>query len=482
MEERSIEYVHSPLEKRWWALGVVCLACLMIVLDTTIVNVALPSIKADLGFSEGSLVWVVNAYLLAFGGLQLLGGRLGDLFGYRRLFIGGLALFTLASLLCGLAGSQWELVCGRALQGLAAAVVSSVALALTLNLFTEVPERARAMGFLGFVEGGAGSIALLVGGTVTTTFNWHWVFFINIPIGVAVCLIGLVCLPKDEPRSQSGPLDVAGAFAITAALVMALLALANGSGSEGPLEVTLGLGTGAIVLLILFVRVESRVAAPLCPLDLFRRRSFLLANGASVLLAIAMFAWYFMCTLYLQFVLGYNPLQVGLAFLPANLVTAAFALGLSVKVVEWFGIKLPLIAGPLLSAAGLLLFARTPVNGSALTDVLPGMILLAIGSGVTSTPLLLAATEGMPSGESGVVSGVIGTASMLGGAFGLAVLANLAAARTSFVSSLLSAPSSEEALVSGYHLAFLVGAIFAGAAAIAGACLKPAVRAGCREH
>jgi EmrB/QacA subfamily drug resistance transporter len=458
--------------QRWWALMVLCLGVLMIVLDTTIVNVALPSIRADLGFSETSLVWVVNAYMLTFGGFLLLGGRLGDLFGHRRLFLIGLVLFTLASLACGLAHSQAMLVAARAAQGLGGAVVSAVALSLIMNLFTAPAERAKAMGVYGFVCAGGGSIGVLLGGLLTSAFSWHWIFLVNLPIGVAVYALCVALLPDARGHAAGERLDVAGAVTVTSALMLAVYAIVNGNEAGWGSLQTLGLLGGAALLLAVFLVIESRVRHPLMPLGLFRLRSVAVANVAAVFWAAAMFAWFFISALYMQLVLGYTPLQVGLAFLPANLIMAACSLGGSARLVMRFGTRLPLAAGLLVAAAGLLLFARAPLDGSFAWDVLPGMVLLGLGGGIAFNPLLLAAMSDVKPSESGLASGVVNTAFMMGGALGLAVLASLAAARSSGL--LASGVAAPAALNGGYQLAFLLGGAFAaGAALVGGGLLRP---------
>ncbi len=454
---------------RWLALVVLCMGSLMIVLDTTIVNVALPSIRADLGFSQTSLAWVVNAYMLTFGGFLLLGGRLGDLFGHRRLFLFGITLFTLASLACGLAGSQGMLVGARAVQGLGGAVASAVALSLMMNLFTEPAERAKAMGVFGFVAAGGGSIGVLLGGVLTDVLNWHWIFLVNLPIGVLVYVLTLRLLPAARVASASGCLDVAGAVTITASLMLAVYAIVNGNQEGWASGRILGLLGGAAALLALFLAIESRVRSPLVPLGLFRLRNVATANVVGVLWAAAMFAWFFLSALYLQLVLGYSPLQVGLAFLPANLIMGAFSLGLSAKLVLRFGIRAPLATGLLLAGIGLLLFVRAPVDGSFAVDVLPSMILLGFGAGMALNPVLLAAMSDAKPEESGLASGVVNTSFMMGGALGLAVLASLAASRTDSLRA--SGDGQLAALTGGYHVAFIVGAVFAFAAAALGATL-----------
>jgi EmrB/QacA subfamily drug resistance transporter len=457
---------------RWLALVIVCLGDLMIVLDVTIVGVALPSIREDLGFSETSLAWVVNAYLLTFGGFLLLGGRLGDLFGHRRLFLMGICLFTAASLACGLATSQAMLIAARSVQGLGGAVVSAVALSLIVMLFTEPEERAKAMGVFGFVAAGGGSIGVLLGGILTDALSWHWIFLVNVPIGIAVVVLSLAVLPAVRVRTAAQRLDVAGAVTVTASLMLAVYAIVNGNEVGWTTFRTLGLLAASAVLLCCFLAIESRVQSPLMPLRLFRLRNIAISNVVGVLWAAAMFAWFFLSALYLQLVLGYSPLQVGLAFLPGNLIMAVFSLGLSAKLVMRYGIRPPLGVGLTLAALGLVLFARAPVDGSFVVDVLPSMILLGIGAGMAFNPVLLAAMSDVDQSEAGLASGVVNTSFMMGGALGLAVLASLAASRTEIL--LDSGDGELAALTGGYHVAFLVGAIFAlGAAVIGAALLRP---------
>jgi EmrB/QacA subfamily drug resistance transporter len=451
---------------RWLALYVLCLASLMIVLDVTIVNVALPSIRDDLGFSETSLAWVVNAYLLTYGGCLLLGGRFGDLFGHRRLFLAGITLFTLASLGCGVATTQGLLIAARAVQGVGGAVASAVALSLMVTLFTEPAERAKAMGVFGFVAAGGGSIGVLLGGVLTDTLNWHWIFLVNVPIGVIVVLLSLRLLPASPGTAGPGRLDIAGAVTVTASLMLAVYAIVNGNQEGWTSGQTLGLLLAAAALMALFLGIEARVSAPLMPLRLFRLRNLAIANVIGVLWAAAMFAWFFLSALYLQLVLGYSPLEVGLAFLPANVIMGVFSLGLSAKLVMRFGIRPPLATGLGLAAIGLLLFVRAPVDGSFVVDVLPSMILLGFGAGMAFNPVLLAAMGDVEPTEAGLASGVVNTAFMMGGALGLALLASIAASRTDSLRD--SGHGALTALTGGYHLAFLVGAAFAVAAAVIG--------------
>jgi len=457
--------------KRWWALLVLCMGVLMIVLDTTIVNVALPSIRADLQFTETSLVWVVNAYMLTFGGFLLLGGRLGDLYGHRRLFLLGIVGFTLASLACGLSNSQGLLVAARAVQGLAGAVVSAVSLSLIMNLFTEPADRAKAMGIYGFVCAGGGSVGVLLGGLLTSAFSWHWIFLVNLPIGIAVYLLCIALLPNARGQAHGQKLDVAGAVAVTASLMLAVYGVVNGNEAGWTSTRTLAMLGAAVVLMAAFIALEAKVAMPLMPLSLFRLRSVSVTNVIGVLWSAAMFAWFFISALYMQLVLGFSAMQVGLAFLPANLIMAAFSLGLSAKIVMRFGTRAPLAGGLVLAAVGLALFARAPVGGAFVADVLPGMLLLGLGAGIAFNPLLLAAMSEVPPSESGLASGVVNTAFMMGGALGLAVLASIAAARTAAVAA--GGAGTAAALTGGYQLAFLVGAVFAAVAAALGAFALP---------
>ncbi|GAC1321499.1 MAG: DHA2 family efflux MFS transporter permease subunit [Thermoleophilaceae bacterium] len=450
--------------RRWLALYVLCLGTLMIVLDTTIVNVALPSIRSSLHFSAASLAWVVNAYLLTFGGFLLLGGRLGDLYGHRRLFLSGITLFAGASLACGLAQSQGFLVAARAVQGLGGAVASAVSLSLMMNMFTEPRERAKAMGVFGFVASGGGSIGVLLGGVLTNWLDWHWIFLVNLPIGAIVVSLSLSLLPAGRGQALAKRLDVAGALTITSSLMLAVYAVVNGNHSGWTSGQTIGLLAAAAALFALFLVIESHRASPLMPLALFRLTNLATANLVGVLWAAAMFAWFFLSALYLQLVLGYSPLDVGLAFLPANLIMGALSVGVSARLVMRYGIKRPLGVGLLIASVGLVLFARAPVGGSFVTDVLPSMLLLGVGAGIAFNPVLLAAMSDVGPEQSGLASGIVNTSFMMGGALGLAVLASLASARSDALRAGGHGPLA--ALVGGYHLAFLTGAAFAASGAV----------------
>jgi len=454
------------IKSRWLALYVLCLGDLMIVLDSSIVNVALPSIQTDLGFSQAALAWVVNAYLLTFGGFLLLSGRLGDLLGNKRVFLGGVVSFTVASVLCGMAPSAELLVIGRAVQGLGGAAVSAVALALIMGLFTDPGERAKAMGVFGFVMSGGGAVGVLLGGVLTGLFSWNWIFLVNVPIGVAVWIAARRVLPADGVVPQKSRLDVIGAVMVTSALMLSVYAIVGGNEAGWTSSRTLLLLGGGIALLAAFVAREAKVANPLVPLRLFALRNVSVSQFVGALWAAAMFAWFFLAAIYLQKVLHYSALEVGLAFIPTSVVMAYCSLRVSDKLVMRFGIRPPLTVGLLLAAASLGLFSQAPVNGNFLTDVLPSMILLGVGAGIAFNPVLLAAMGDVEPHEAGLASGVVNTSFMMGGALGLAVLVSISTARTDDLLAGGTAPV--EALNGGLQAAFAAGAVFALLAAIAG--------------
>ena len=461
----------EPLSSRtrWIALLILCVGDLMIVVDTTVVNVALPSIRNNLGFSQTSLAWVVNAYMLTFGGFLLLAGRFGDLFGHKRLFLVGTAAFTAASLVCGISTTKGMLIAARAVQGLGGAVVSAVAFSLIVVLFTEPSERAKAMGVFGFVMSGGGSIGVLAGGVLTDLVGWHWIFLVNLPIGAVVTVVGLRLLPAVQTGAGRTRLDVPGAVAITGAMVLAVYAIVNGNSAGWTSAQTLGLLAASIAIVAAFVVWESRVSVPLMPLGIFRHRNLSVANAVGILWAAAMFALFFLSALYLQLVLHYSPLAVGLAFLPGNLIMMAFSLGLSAKLVMRFGFRKPLAFGLAVAALALVWLARVPVHGSFPVDILPSMILIGIGAGLAFNPVLMAAMSDVEAKDAGLASGIANTAFMMGGALGLAVLASAASARTHHLAA--TGASALAALTGGYHLAFALGAVLAVAAAVVGAAL-----------
>jgi EmrB/QacA subfamily drug resistance transporter len=454
-------------QARWLALYTLCLGNLMIVLDTNIVNVALPAIQGDLGFTPTALAWVVNAYMLTYGGFLLLGGRLGDLLGNRRVFQGAVVAFTLASVACGLAPSAGFLVAGRAVQGLGGAAVSAVALALIMGLFDDAAERAKAMAVYGFVMSGGGAIGVLLGGVLAGFLTWHWVFLVNVPVGVAVWLLGARVLPRRRATAATARLDVLGAVLVTTALVLLVY---------GVVDTTLPYVGAGIAVLALFVGWEARCAHPLVPLRLFRIRNLVVAQAVGSLWAGAMFATFFLSSLYLQHVLGYDALAVGLAFLPTSVVMAVCSLRWSDKLVIRFGPKPPLVAGLAMVAVGLGLLARVPVDGGYVLDVLPAMLLTGIGAGVALNPVLIVAMSDVEPSEAGLASGLANTSFSMGGALGLALLASVATWR----SDALSAGGADQAaaLTGGFQVAFGIGALFALAAAVVGGVLLRTPAAG----
>ncbi len=456
---------------RWLALWVLCIGVLMIVLDTTIVTVALPSIQADLRFSSTALIWVLNAYMLTFGGFLLLGGRLGDLYGRRRLFLLGLVLFTLSSLGCGLSHARFALIVARALQGIGGAVVTAVSLSLIMTLFTEPQERARAMGIYGFVLAAGGSIGELLGGFLTQTLGWHSIFLINLPIGIGVFIATRALVRHDAPPLGPQRLDLAGAACVTSGVMLAVYAIVNANDRGWLSAPTLRLLAAALLLLLGFLWIESRTREPLMPLRLFSLRSVATANIVSLLWSGAMFAWFVLSALYLQRVLGYDPFHVGLSFLPADLIMMAFSLGLSAQLVLRFGLKAPLAVGLLLEAVGLALLARAPEAGTFVRDVLAAMMFGGLGAGVAFNPVLLVAMSDVDESESGLASGLVNTAFMLGGAFGLALLASVADARTRGLQQAGSA--ALHALTEGYHAAFALGAVLTVIAGVYAALALP---------
>jgi EmrB/QacA subfamily drug resistance transporter len=457
--------------RRWIALYVLCVGMLMIVLDATIVNVALPSIQGDLGFSQSSLAWVVNAYLIAFGGLLLLSGRLGDLIGQRRIFLIGLAVFTSASLLCGLAQGQELLVGARFVQGAGGALTSAVILGMIVTMFPEPREQAKAIGVYSFVASAGGSIGLLAGGAITEAINWHWIFFVNLPIGIATAFLALRLIDGERGIGFGEGADVLGALLIVSSLMLGVYAIVEASNYGWGSTHTLGFGAPALALLGGFILREARTANPLIPLRIFRSRNISGANLIQALMVAGMFGMFFLGALYLQQVLGFTALEVGLAFLPVTLLIGTLSLGFSARLNMRFGARATLLPGLGLIAAGLLLFSRTPVDANYLTDILPVMVLLGAGAGLSFPSLMTLAMSGATKGDSGLASGLVNTTLQVGGALGLAVLATLSATRTDNL--LASGESSHSALTGGYHLAFIVGAgLVAVAIAIASTVLE----------
>jgi len=439
------------------ALYVLCVGVLMIVLDATVVNVALPSIQTDLGFSQSSLAWVVNAYLIAFGSLLLLAGRLGDLIGRRTVFLAGLVVFTGASLTCGLAQSQGMLVAARFVQGVGGAMTSAVVLGMIVTMFPQPGEQARAIGVYGFVASAGGSVGLLAGGVLTQAINWHWIFFVNVPIGIATGILALRLLVRDEGIGFGAGADVLGAALITSSLMLGVYTIVKPAAEHGwGATRTLELGAVSLALGLAFVLRQARARNPLIPLRIFRSRNVSGANVVQMLMVAGMFGMFFLGALYLQRVLGYDALEIGLAFLPATVVMGILSLRYSERLIMRFGARTMLFPGLILIAAGLLLFARVPVHGAYLTDVLPAMLLFGFGIGSSFPSLMTLAMSGATPEDAGLASGLVNTSAQVGGALGLAVLATLSATRTSHL--LAGGASTAAALVGGYHLAFVIGA------------------------
>jgi EmrB/QacA subfamily drug resistance transporter len=442
--------------ERWTALLVLCAGFLMIILDQTVVNVALPSIQDDLGFSQSSLAWVVNAYLIPFGGLLLLAGRLGDLVGRKRMFMAGLAVFTLASLLCGAAQSQEMLIGARFLQGAGGAMTSAVILGMIVTMFPQPREQAKAIGVYSFVAAAGGSIGLLAGGLLTEAINWHWIFFVNLPIGVATAFAAARVIDADEGIGLRRGADVPGAALVVAALMLGVYTIVEATGHGWASTHTLGFGALSLALLGAFVARQATAAQPLMPLRIFRSRTVSVANLIQALMVAGLFGMFFLGALYLQRVLGYGAIEVGLAFLPVALTIAAFSLGPAVRLIVRFGARATLIPGLALVALGLALFQRAPVGADYATEILPVMLLLGTGGGLSFPALMTLAMSGATEADSGLASGLVNTTQQVGGALGLAVLATLSTTRTEGLLDDGSAPAA--ALTGGFHLAFAVGA------------------------
>jgi EmrB/QacA subfamily drug resistance transporter len=462
---------------RWIALYVLCVGVLMIVLDATVVNVALPSIQNDLGFSSSSLAWVVNAYLIAFGGLLLLAGRLGDLIGRRTVFLVGLGVFTGASLLCGLAQSQVLLVTARFVQGLGGALTSAVILGMIVTMFPEPREQAKAIGVYAFVASAGGSVGLLAGGVLTQSINWHWIFFVNIPIGIATAVFGMRLLERDEGIGFREGADSPGAILITSALMLGVYTIVKPAADYGwGAARTLELGALSLALLAAFLVREATARRPLIPLRIFRSRNVAGSNLIQVLTVAGMFGLFFLGSLYMQRVLGYDALEIGLAFLPVTITMGSMSMLYSERLIMRFGARAMLFPGLLLIMAGLVLFARVPVNGSYVTDVLPTMLLLGTGVGLCFPGLMTLAMSGATPSDAGLASGLVNTSAQVGGALGLAVLATLSASHSKKL--IASGHSTAASLASGYHLAFWIGAglILAGIA-IALTVVQPVAKA-----
>jgi EmrB/QacA subfamily drug resistance transporter len=462
----------SESRSRWLALYVLCGGMLMIVLDATIVNVALPSIKDDLGFSQSNLAWVVNAYLIAFGGLLLLAGRMGDLIGQRRIFLIGLTIFTAASAVCAISQSQGMLIGARFVQGAGGALASAVVLGMIVTMFPEPRDQAKAIGVYGFVASAGGSIGLLAGGVLTETINWHWIFFINVPIGIATAVLARRLVAGHPGIGLGAGADLPGALLLTSGLMLGTYTILEVEKQGWGSAQTLGLGALSLALLGVFVARQARIETPLMPLRLFRSRNVSGANLVLIFLVVGMFGMFFLGALYLQRILGYDPLEVGLAFLPGTLVMGTMSLRLSGPIAMRFGAQRTLVASLVSIGAAMALFARTPVDGQFAVDLLPIMLLFGFGAGLGFPVLMQLAMSGATPSDAGLASGLANTTPQVGGAIGLAVLATLASGRTERL--LDDGEPLAAALNGGYHLAYVVGvALVALAIVVALVVLRP---------
>jgi EmrB/QacA subfamily drug resistance transporter len=478
-DEAGTRPEHKPQSERsrWIALYVLCVGMLMIVLDVTVVNVALPTIQDDLGFSTSNLAWVVNAYLIAFGGLLLLAGRFGDLIGRRTVLLSGLGVFTTASLACGLAQSQEVLVAARFVQGIGGAMTSAVILGMIVTMFPEPREQAKAIGVYAFVASAGGSVGLLAGGVLTQSINWHWIFFVNVPIGIATAVLARRLLDRDAGIGFGEGADIPGAVLITSSLMLGVYTIVKPAADYGwGAGRTLGLGAGALGLLALFVAREATARNPLIPLRIFRSRNVTGANTVQVLTVAGMFGMFFLGSLYLQRIQGYDALQIGLAFLPVTIVMGTLSVRFSEPLITRFGARTLLFPGLTLVTAGLLVFTQAPVDGSYALHVLPVMILLGTGIGVCFPALMTIAMSGATRSDAGLASGLVNTSAQVGGALGLAVLATLSASRSANL--IADGKSTAVALTSGYHLAFWIAAgLVVAAIGVALTVVQPEARA-----
>jgi EmrB/QacA subfamily drug resistance transporter len=453
------------LSRRWTALVLLCVAQFVVVLDASIVNVALPSIGRGLHFSEQNLPWVVNAYVIAFGGFLLLGGRAADLLGRRRVFLAGLLVVALASLAAGFAANQGQLIAARAAQGLGAAIISPSALSIVTNLFKDGAERNKALGAWGAVAGSAGAAGVLLGGILTDTLGWEWVLWVNVPVSLIALALTPGLIPESRSESTTRHFDAAGAVSVTAGLSLLAYALLDASSAGWGSGRTLSLLAGAVALILAFIVIELRSRAPLMPFRIFRVRTLTGANTVGILLGASLFSMFYFISLYMQQVLHYSPIHAGVSYLPLA-VTIIVAAGLGGQLVTRFGFKPILAAGMLFVAAGLVWFSRVSVGGGFLTDIVGPSLLAAIGLGFGFVTSTIAAVSGVRSQEQGLASGLINTSQQIGGALGLAVLSTLATTRThDLIAS--GGASAAKALTAGFQSAFLGGAIIAGLGVLA---------------
>ncbi|MBV8975522.1 MAG: MFS transporter [Sinobacteraceae bacterium] len=463
-DERMITLLKTlitPDRRRWIALAVVCMGQLMMVLDATIVNVALPSMQRDLGFSQANLAWVVDAYMIAFGSFLLLAGRLGDLLGRKRMFLIGLILFTLASVACGIADSQGLLIGARFVQGLGGAVASAAVLALLVTEFPEPAERAVAMSVYTFIVASGGSIGLLAGGVLTQAVSWHWIFFINVPIGLVTFMLGRALINETERLGLGHGVDVIGSLLVTVALMLGVYAIVKAT-DYGWLSLhTVGFGVAALALLAVFVAVESRLANPMFPLRILRVPGLAASSVVRGFLVTGMFSTFLLGVLYLQHVHGYGALRTGLAFLPLTLVLGLSSVGITARLMERFGPTRVLVAGLITITASLFLLSRLPAHTAYLPAIFVPFTLLGVGAGLSFLPLTMIAMAEVPSADAGLASGIVNASLQISAAIGIAALGTVAAERTKVLAGL--GQHHLQALTGGFHLAWAIGA---GAVAI----------------
>jgi EmrB/QacA subfamily drug resistance transporter len=465
----SVHAAPPRATNRWLILVIACLAQFMVVLDATVVNVALPSIQRGLHFSPSNLQWVVNAYTLIFGGFLLLGGRAGDLLGRKRLFVAGVVLFSGASLLNGLAQTSTMLIVGRGLQGLGGALLSPAALSIITTTFTEQSERTKALGVWSAIAAGGGAVGLIMGGALTQLASWEWIFIVNVPVGILTLLATLRFIPESRANLQHRTFDLAGAVTVTSGLVVLVYAIVKAQSFGWGSARTVGLIAASLSLLAAFVAIERRSKAPLIRLGIFRIKTLTVADVVLLLVASGMFGMFFFASLYVQEILGYSPLKAGLAFLP---VTGGIVVGAGIaqQLIRRIGVRNNAVVGIVLATIGMVILAGVPVHGSYAADLLPGLLPLSIGMGLTFVPITLMATGGVAENDAGLASGLFNTAQQVGGSLGLAILSTLAASRTTDLLSGLHGPAlvaaSTAAKVSGYHVAFIAAAVMLGAGAI----------------
>ncbi len=459
MQKTSTSSSGITERRRWIALVVVCLAMLMNALDSSIVNVALPSIQKSLHFSQSNLTWVVDAYLIAFGSFLLLAGRLGDLLGRKKVFLSGVALFTASSLVCSVAQSQGMLIAARFFQGLGGAVSTSVIVAIIVTEFSGAAERAKAMSAYMFVAVGGGSIGLLVGGVLTQAVNWHWIFVINVPIGLLTLLLGSILITENEGLGVREGIDITGSLLMTVSLITGIYAIVKASSYGWTSPHTLGFAGIAVALMISFAVVESRVAKPIMPLRILKLRSLSTSSVVRGLTFSAMFAVFFFGALYLERVLGYGPLKTGVAFLPMTLVMAAMSLGLTSRLLLRFGPMKLLIPGMSAVVVGLLMLTSMGEQAQYLTSILPAFLLLGAGMSVSAVPLLTIAMADVPKADAGLASGIVNVSMWLASSAALAVFGTVAASRST--SLMTQGQSAVTSLAAGYRETFLIGAVLA---------------------